>query len=142
MEFELRPVDEIPQYLNVYCGFTKDNHDHLPIIWRYTFRSSYCGWADWGKKYGMVNFYHLYNSYLQSKNYDWFIDEFLRIYYHEFIHLYFKFRLGNIYYKGKIRNLSENEDVIDAIAKELYTSEYCYVKNYWADEIFRDELDG
>jgi len=140
MEFELKPVDSIPEYLDVYCGFNGD-HEHLPIIWRYTNRSSYSGWADWEKKYGMVNFYYLYHSFIENQNVNNFIKEFLRIYYHEFIHLFFNFKSGKIYFKGKLRKLESNEKVIDLLAKILYRTEITHSENYWAYEIFEDELN-
>lgn len=139
MEFKLIPVDSIPEYVNVYCGFTSENHEHLPIIWRCTNRSSHSGWADWGKKYAMVNFYYMYEHYVNTNDFNRFIDDFLRIYYHEFIHLYFNFKSDMVYFKGKLRKLHQNEEVIDKLAILLYINEIKNVDN-WADELFRGEF--
>jgi len=138
MKFKLIPVESIPEYVNVYCGFD-GSHEHLPIIWRNTFRSSYSGWADWGKKYCMVNFYHMYNKYIDNNRFDLFIDDFLRIFYHEFIHLFFHFRAIMVFFKGKLRKLHENEDIIDKLAILLYINEIKHIGN-WADDLFRGEL--
>jgi len=138
MEFKLIPIDAIPEYVNVYCGFNGD-HEHLHIIWRCTNKSSYSGWADWGLKYAMVNFYHMYDHYVNTNDFNRFIDNFLRIFYHEFMHLFFNFKSGMIYFKGKLRKLHQNEDVIDKLAILLYICEIKHIGN-WADELFRDEF--
>jgi hypothetical protein len=140
IEFKLKPVDSIPEYLNVYCGFTKDNHDHLPIIWRNTYRSSYAGWASWFYKYGMVNFYHLYNELIEDNNYNRFIDEFLRVYYHEYLHLFFYYRLRKVFFLSKYRDVSANEQVINNLAILIYKSEV-HFGNHWAYELFEDVLN-
>ena len=119
MKFELTPVKEIPEYISVYCDFDKGNHDHLPIIWRCTFRTAYAGWASWGWKYGMVNLYRLGQEFNNNNNYVHLINDFLRIYYHEFLHLFFRFRLRTVLFKGKMRDVSSNEDVIDLLARLL-----------------------
>ncbi|MBA7490172.1 hypothetical protein ES702_00707 [subsurface metagenome] len=138
MKFKLIPVDSIPEYVNVYCCFNGD-HEHLPIIWRNTYRSSYSGWADWGKKYAMVNFYHMYEQYITTNNFNRLIDEFLRVYYHEFIHLFFHFKSDRVYFKGKLRNLHQNEKIVDKLAILLYINEIRHIDN-WADEIFKGEF--
>ena len=139
MEFNLIPVNTIPEYLDVYCGFNGD-HEHLPIIWRNTYRSKYAGWASWGRKYGMVNFYHLYHELISKKQIYKFIREFLRIYYHEFMHLFFYYKLGEIYFKGKMRKLHQNEKIIDLLAILLFTEEISHVGN-WGNAIFEGEFN-
>ncbi len=66
MEFILKPVKEKKEYIKVNLGFTLDNHDHLPIIWRNSERSFYGGFAYWDSKVCIVNFHVLYNPNKQN----------------------------------------------------------------------------
>lgn len=142
MKFELIPVDKIPEYISVYCDFDKGNHDHLPIIWRCSFRTMYAGWASWGWKYGMVNVYRLGDNFKHHNDYKHLVDDFLRVYYHEMLHLIFKFRLGKVFFKGKKRELSSNEKIIDLLARLLSMSEmllYPYSEN-WVNEMLWEDV--
>ncbi len=142
MKFELIPVDKMPEYISVYCDFDKGNHDHLPIIWRCTFRTAYAGWASWGWKYGMVNLYRLGVEFRESNDYRHLVFDFLRIYYHEFLHLYFRFKLGKVLFKGKLKDVSSNEDVIDALAIGITLNDlqlYHYSEN-WVNKMLWEDI--
>ncbi len=148
MRFKLIPVKEKPEYIKVNLGFMEDNHDHLPIIWRNTYRTGYGGFAYYAYKVGMVNLHAVYENYLYWLDevlkkgglkkivFDiMFIKEFLRIYYHEFLHLFFKFRAEEL--RDKKGYFYNNEEYIDALAMELVEIDFI---NDWSYEIFDGEI--
>ncbi len=146
MEFILKPVKEKKEYIKVNLGFTLDNHDHLPIIWRNSDRSFYGGFAYWDSKVCIVNFHVLYNCFLYflEKVIDRefvfenaFLFEFYRLYYHEFLHLFFKFRANEL--KDEKGMFYRNEEYIDSLAKILSWMEMDDSDN-WGYKIFEGEI--
>lgn len=71
-------------------------HKHFPMLWRINpnRRVMSHGWADYEYKFCQVNIFEVFDMCIEEKvSYEGFIIYILEIYFHEFMHLFFHFRL-------------------------------------------------
>jgi len=88
----------IPKHKQEYIKVRPESnrHKHLPMLWRINpnHRCSIHGWADWEYKYSQVNIFEIFMLCIEEDlDYAQFIYYILEIYFHEFMHLFFHFRL-------------------------------------------------